>query len=145
MKKIPEIKRAKGEMLPMMDMVFLLLIVFIFMIIQMRPNFGVSVELPEIAEKLTTKAEQKQKTVTVSVTTENEIYVNKETVQIENLIPEIKKITGTTENSNISVILRGDKMSSYGKMIEIFSKFREEGISNILFDVEPQMDTDKHR
>ena len=76
MKPIPPRIKANGEMLPLMDMIFLLLVIFIFMIVQMRPNFGVSIELPDIGKKELTKQKEKSITITVAVTKDSKIFVN---------------------------------------------------------------------
>jgi len=124
-------------MLPLMDMIFLLLVVFIFMIVQMRPNFGVSVELPDIGKKEISDTKPKAVTVTVSVTKDNKVFVNKKESDQSLVIADIKALTQNSEKKDIAIILRGDKGANYGQMMKLFALFRENQINDILFDVNP--------
>ena len=138
MKPIPERRKIHGEMLPLMDMIFLLLVIFIFMIVQMRPNFGVSVELPEIGKSELTNKKDKSISVTVAVTKESKIFVNAKKCSIEKVMSEINNITKGADKKNVSIILRGDNGANYGEMMKLFALFRSNQINEILFDVTPK-------
>lgn len=121
-------------MLPLMDVVFLLLVLFIFMIIRMRPDFGISVTLPEVGKApAEAKSGKPKKQVTVSVTADNEIYVNRNATDMSSLVPEIKR--GARPNEDVEIVLKGDRAADYGRALEIFHELRSAGISNVLFDV----------
>ncbi len=138
MKQIQKPKKANGEMLPLMDMIFLLLVVFIFMIIQMRPNFGVSVELPDIGETAPIGDEvgKEKVSVTIAVTKDNKYFVNEKESSADSLHSDIMAIAKNAESKNIAIILRGDKTADYGNIIKVFSVLRGKGINDILFDVD---------
>lgn len=135
MKPIPERRKAHNEMLPLMDMIFLLLVIFIFMIVQMRPNFGVSVELPDIGKNELTKQNEKSISIVVSVTNESRFFVNETSCTLDQVMPQVEAIAQGKDKNNISVILRGDKQANYGQMIKLFTLFRANHINEILFDV----------
>jgi len=137
MKAIPPRRKAHGEMLPLMDMIFLLLVIFIFMIVQMRPNFGVSVELPDIGKSELTEQEEKSVTVTVAVTKDSKVFVNETPCTIEQVMPKVNSIAKGADKNNIAIILRGDKGANYGQMMKLFAQFRANQIHEILFDVNP--------
>ena len=141
MRQVPAIHRARGEMLPLMDMIFLLLVLFIFMIVQMRPDFGIAVELPDVGEEeLVATPEQQANTVTVSVTTANELFVNKEAVALEDLAEVVRRAAEGAADEKISVVLRGDTQADYGRMVELFTVLRKNNLNNVVFDVEPKKD-----
>ena len=63
------------------------------MIVQMRPNFGVSVELPDIGKSELTEQKEKSVTVTVAVTKESKVFVNETPCTIEQVMPKINSTT----------------------------------------------------
>ncbi len=134
MKPVPQPKRSSFEMLPLMDMIFLLLVVFIFMIVQMRPNFGISIELPDVGVKQPETPKQKT-TVTISVSSDNSLFVNSTKCQFDQLHSVIVSQSKNVPVEDLSVILSGDKGADYGEIMKVFSILRENNISDILFDV----------
>ena len=124
-------------MLPLMDMIFLLLVIFIFMIVQMRPNFGVSVELPDIGKTELTDQKEKSVTVTVAVTKDNKIFVNQTECLVKQVINKVDSIAKGANKKDISIILRGDKGANYGQVMKLFTIFRENKINEILLDINP--------
>jgi len=135
MKPIPQRRKASSEMLPLMDMIFLLLVIFIFMIVQMRPNFGVNVELPDIGKNELIRQNKKPTSIVVSVTDDSKIFVNKDSCSIGDLMQKIEALTAGKDKNDVSIILRGDKQANYGQMIKLFTLFRTNQISEVLFDV----------
>ena len=69
----PEVKKARIEMLPLIDIVFLLLVVFIYAMLSMAVHKGMPVSLPVSA------VAEPEKHLVLSVTVNNDgtIYVNK--------------------------------------------------------------------
>jgi biopolymer transport protein ExbD len=130
-------KRGKGEMLPLMDMIFLLMTTFIFMIIQMRPDYGVAVELPDVGqieEVKTEKSDKKIQIVTVSIDKDNKFFVNKKEVPTDNVIAEVQSLQ--KDGEELSIILKGDKHADYGQVITLFNQMRQAGLKDLMFDVD---------
>ena len=137
MKPVPPVKSSPGQMLPLMDVVFLLLTVFIFMIAQMRPDFGISVELPDVRrEQITPPKPVEKKTVVVSVTRDNRIFVEDQAVALPRLASAIRTRLGSRPARDATVILRGDEKADYGRMIELFTILRKNELKDVLFDVD---------
>ena len=121
-----------AELLPLMDMIFLLLVIFIFMLVQMRPDFGVSVDLPDIGK---TQKEQikKEKIVTISITNTNQVYINDKKVKLNQFQAELNKLNSNKEKT--SFIIKGDKKADYGTMVSVFEIMRNNKINNVIFDI----------
>lgn len=135
--KIDPPKRGKGEMLPLMDMIFLLMVMFIFMMIEMRPDFGVAVELPDVGEKADSGLVTKDKKfVVLTIDKQNNFYVNKDKVAFKSLSTSLSSAHKKHAKAKVSVIIKGDKKSEYGSAIQLFSFLRKEGYKDIMFDVE---------
>ncbi len=138
MKNIPPRRRVRVDMLPLMDMIFLLLVLFIFMIVQMRPDFGIGIELPHVGEALVPPSPPaKPATVTISLTRKRELFVNDAKVPRDRLAAAVRAAAGNAPPGRISVVFRADRRVEYGHMIQIFALLRHSGLRDILFDLEP--------
>jgi len=128
---------ARGDMLPLMDAIFLLLVVFIFMIVQMRPDFGIDVDLPQVgADSVQAKTDAKKRNVTLLIGADNQIYVHENKTSLERLIGDIKKAAGGAEQKDISIIISGDNASSYGTVATMIDRLRKQGFNKLSFAVE---------
>ena len=128
-------KKARSEMLPLMDMIFLLMVTFIFMMLQMRPDGGIPVELPDIGESPPPSPLEKQEkveTLTISVDKDNKVYIDKDETSMEDLITKLKGMSSDTKRN---FILKGDKAADYGQVIQIFNSLRVNGFTDVIFDV----------
>lgn len=136
--KIPERKRVRGEMLPLMDMIFLLMTMFIFMVVRMRPDFGMTVELPKLAELggAAQKMQKEPETVWMAVTEKNELFVNKEKAADRSAGLSLLKRFSHSAPSGVRVILRGARGSDFGTVVETYDWLVQSGYTNVLFDVE---------
>ena len=107
----------------MIDVVFMLLIIFMIAAPLMRAE--VDVNLPKSAA-----AKFKEETaVTISVTEAGEIYIGKTRVGIEEFPDEIKRLA---ESGNItSVSLKGDEKLNYGLIMRVVGYIKEAGIENL--------------
>ena len=137
--KVPlEPRKCPSSMLPLMDMIFLLLVVFIFMIVQTRPDFGVSVELPEIGKRyLDPVTDRKKAMVTLSMTADSQLYVNDHAVTESSLFNQIQHVAGGASAEDIRIILKGDRRLPYEEMLKVFTLLERYGLNEIVFDVEP--------
>ena len=135
---IPERKRARGEMLPLMDVIFMLMVLFIFMLIQMRPDFGMNVELPEIKEGSSAAPQdvsQDKKKIWVSVDGQNRLFVNRDAVARQaDVVPAVGRLAGAGGKEEIQIIFKGDQAADFGVVIAVFNELREAGFTDVLFD-----------
>ncbi len=99
------------SMSSMTDIVFLLLIFFIIVSTMVTPN-ALKVLLPKSASKASAP-----KTVSVSISAENQFYVNKELVSPENLETRIVSAMGQAEKKGI--ILSGDERSTLEYAVKV--------------------------
>ena len=135
---IPERRRARGEMLPLMDVIFMLMVLFIFMMIQMRPDFGMNVVLPEIREGKAAAVQEQEsdkKKIWVSVDDRNQLFVNKNQVADRDaVVPAVNRLAGDKVKEDVRIIFKGDRLSDFGVVIGVFNELREEGFNDVLFD-----------
>ncbi len=123
-------------MLPLMDVIFMLMVMFIFMLVQMRPDFGMSVELPQVGASTETQ-EQKEdkKQVWVSVDADEAVFVNKQSVADGPSAAQAVLSTAGCAPEELQVVFKGDQEADFGRIIEVFNALRAVGCTDVLFDV----------
>ena len=111
------------NMTPLIDLTFLLLIVFIITVPMME--FGVNVSPPEMnAEKL---PEEDYKIV--SLDNSGKIILDKAPVSREELIEKLKYIY--SKNKKTAILIRADGSRPYKEVIELMKYIKEAGFSNV--------------
>ena len=124
-----ETKKARIEMIPLIDIVFLLLVFFIYAMLSMVVHRGFKVDLPQA----TTAEIDKEDYASITVDKENRILLNKEEVFIENLSEEIK----TEIKEGVKIFINGDKEADLGVVINVLDTLRRDNIKEVYFETEP--------
>lgn len=103
-------KKGKIEIIPMIDVMFFLLATFIIASLSMQYYQGIAVNLSQgQAEKIS-----QEQTITISITQDNLIFVNKNKVELTNLVDEINKLYPNQDLSEKIILLACDKDSKQG-------------------------------
>ena len=100
---LPERRKGRIEMIPLIDIVFLLLVVFIYAMLSMAVHRGLPVALPASA------AAEVEKNLVLAVTVEREgtIYLDKVPVPLEELTQALTlKAEGETDPDRAKEILQ---------------------------------------
>ena len=118
-------KKARIEMLPLIDIVFLLLVFFIYAMLSMAVHRGLPVELP-----LSTTVEIDKKLVlSVTVKADQTIYVDQEQVALTDLNQVLQsKAAGAREPG---VLVFADRALPYQMIYHVLDKIRQAGLSRI--------------
>ena len=122
---LPAVKKARIEMLPLIDIVFLLLVFFIYAMLSMAVHRGLPVELP-----LSTTAEIDNKLIlSVTVKADETIYVDKERVALAELAEVLQRRAGGTREPGVLVF--ADRALPYQMIYNVLDKIRLAGLSRI--------------
>lgn len=118
-------KKARIEMLPLIDIVFLLLVFFIYAMLSMAVHRGLPVELP-----LSSTAEIDKKLIlSITVKADQTIYVDKEQVALADLNQVLQsKAAGAQEPG---VLVFADRALPYQIIYHVLDKIRQAGLSRI--------------
>jgi len=123
-------KKPRIEMLPLIDIVFLLLVFFIYGMFSMAVHHSLPVKLP-----LSTTAKlDRAEFVSITVKSDGSIYVNKTPVRLSSLVTILKdrlvseKIRGA--------LIFADRTVSYQSLFRVLDKIREAGIDRISLQAE---------
>ena len=125
------------QLTPLIDVVFLLLIFFMVSTVFVDFSRQLDIELPETSAG---KSPAETKTVTIEVNSEGSIFLDGESVAIENLSGRVSGIISKrpTGESVRSVVIRADKTISYGTAVRIMDICRNAGIEDIGLTVLPK-------
>ncbi len=118
-------KKARIEMLPLIDIVFLLLVFFIYAMLSMAVHRGLPVELPISA----TAQIDKKLVLSVTVKADQTIYVNKERVELADLTRVLRGKAGETREPG--VLIFADRALPYQMIYNVLDKIRQAGLSRI--------------
>jgi len=126
----PSRKRARIEMLPLIDIVFLLLVFFIYAMLSMAVHRGLPVVLP-----VSSTAEiDTNLTLTLTVRPDGTAYLDKESVAIGDLrqvlIDKMKHLE-ERDAGNTKVLLFADRNLSYQDLYKVLDQIKMAGIANI--------------
>ncbi len=125
-------KSPRVEMLPLIDIVFLLLVVFIYTMLSMAVHKGMPVALPTGNQILP----EKKAPISVTVTQAGEIFVNKSPVALDNLSTMLKQLPDIDSESG--VLLFADKAVAYQQLFEVLDRIRQAGLHRISLQAESE-------
>ena len=118
--------RPRLEIIPFIDIMFFLLATFMMVSLSMIKNEGVPVSLPQAS---TGTAEDRKSSVTVTVTEDGDIYLDKEMLSLGDLKRRLRVLK--VENPDLKVFINGDEHADFGRGIEILDEVRSVGIKRV--------------
>ena len=131
--KLPSTHRkSRVEMLPLIDVVFLLLAVFIYTMLSMAVHRGLNLNLPR-----SNSAEiEKQFIISVSIDEKGLVYIDKQRVDLKELTEILSAMT--VDRKNPGVLLFADKGIPYQDLFKVLDKIREAGLTRISLQAEAE-------
>jgi biopolymer transport protein TolR len=112
---------------PFVDVMLVLLIVF--MVSAPLLTVGVPIDLPQSQAKA---LQQDNEPLTVSVNVSGDVYLQKEQIKLDDLVPKLKAVIdarGATMDQLIYV--RGDKKVDYGTMMRVMGRISGAGYHKV--------------
>lgn len=125
-------KKARIEMLPLIDIVFLLLVFFIYAMLSMAVHRGLPVVLPTSSSAKI----DKELVLSVTVKSDRTIYVDKERIAFDDLASVLR--TKTASASEPGVLLFADRGLPYQRLFQVLDQIRMAGIHRISLQAEAE-------
>jgi biopolymer transport protein ExbD len=122
-------------MLPLIDIVFLLLVFFIYAMLSMAVHRGMKVELPESSNVEFSEETPLSVSVKVSNNGDAIIYFNQEQLTLDELQNKLR-IQSTDMVHEKEVLLFADKGVSYQQLYEVLDRISGAGITAISLQAE---------
>jgi biopolymer transport protein ExbD len=119
-----ERREAAFDLMPLIDVVFLL-IIFFMLTTSFRTIFqGIKVDLPTT----TTKQERIEQNIIITITKDNVLYLDKARVTTSKLVSLLKKKLGEKKGL---VMINADKLVRHGKVVEIMDLAKQAGADRV--------------
>ena len=128
LRKSRQHRRGRIEIIPMIDVMFFLLVTFMLASLSMQNLHSLPVNLPQgRAAPL-----QPKTTVTLTVTSDSNIYLDKTPVTLDTLASILKPLL---EGQDLSVIVAADTTAPYGVTVNAMMQARAAGAQHFLIAV----------
>ena len=128
-KRLNPTKKGKIEIIPMIDVMFFLLATFILASIAMQKYQGVAVNLNKgSAENIS----EQQHSITISITHDNLIYINKNQVLPSEVANNLEKLINDKNNN---ILIASDENSKQGVVMQAMIEAKKAGAKKFSFIV----------
>ena len=115
-------------MTSLMDVMFLVLVFFIYCIFDMAVHTGLKVDLPNAAG-----ADEKGERIVVTIKADDSIQLNGMEMKREDVVSRVKELNAV--KMKLPVLISGDRKSSLGTGIELLSDLKAAGVEKASFQV----------
>jgi len=123
---------------PFVDVMLVLLIVF--MVSAPLLTVGVPIDLPQSQAKA---LEQNNEPLTVSVNVGGQVFLQKDEIKIDDLVPKLSAIiTARGGDPNELIYVRGDKKVDYGTMMRVMGRISGAGYHRVALVTEVEQGTE---
>ena len=122
------VKRARIEIIPLIDVIFFLLATFVLFTLSLNKSGGVSVHLP-IAE---TGETYDPRGVTISVTDEGAIAWNKDLITLDEFLVRLQQYHRSEPDGRI--LINGDERAFFAQAIYVFDEARKAGFTKVFIE-----------
>jgi biopolymer transport protein ExbD len=126
------LKKARIEIIPMIDTIFFLLVFFMISTLSMSQFTGVQVNLPKAASG----SQPPTETVVISRTKEGQLFFNKTEVSRESLLQSLT--AELAKNPELLVVINADDGVQHGNVVEIMDQARQIGVTRLSIAVKPR-------
>ncbi len=123
-----EQQRARVEMLPLIDIVFLLLVFFIYAMLSMVVHRGMKVRLPGAA----TAEPDRRDYIGISIAADNTVYLDHEPIEPDALPARIRTLRA--RDSELPVFISGDVEADFGVSVRVLDRLRQAGVTDVSFE-----------
>ncbi len=127
----PAKRGARIEMVPLIDVVFLLLVFFTYAMLSMIVPRGVKVRLPAVGGAEGAAREP----VAVTIGRDGELWVDRERVELAGLVERVKTRLSTNVGATPDawVLVHGDAQAPLESALDVLSRLRDGGIERVTF------------
>ncbi len=128
----PTGRKARIEIIPLIDIMFFLLASFMLVSLSMVQMRGVKISLPTASAAASTP-EQKSDFVTISVNTRGKIFLEQDEVDADTLFQRVRKLHEA--NPETRIYIRGDKDALHGEVVTVLDRVRAAGVQKVAIEI----------
>jgi biopolymer transport protein ExbD len=124
-------KRARIEIVPLIDCMFLLLVFFVYSMMTLTQPRAIPVNLPTA----TTAQVVQEEFLSISITDADEIYVDKEKVSLETLAARVE--AARSDDPSLRVFINGDTDARHGIVVNVLDILRTLSVEHVAIQTAP--------
>jgi len=124
-------KRARIEMIALIDVVFLLLVFFIYAMLSMTVFRGLELNLPRA------EGEAQRETIIVTLDRENRLSADGREMRAEEVA---SWAIAEHARTGLPLLIRGDREADFGVALELLAELQEAGLETVSFQVDRPSD-----
>jgi len=122
-------KKARIEIIPLIDVIFFLLATFILFTLSLNKSNGLPVSLPNSD---TGEPRDPAGSVTITVTAEGTLAWDQDPVTLDEFLARLQAYKMTETNPKI--LINGDENSYFSQAVYVFDEVRKSGIQKVLIE-----------
>ncbi len=123
-------RRARLEIIPLIDIMFFLLAAFVLVSVTLHKNHCIPMSLQTAS---TSQIEEAGKPLYISISKLGQIYLDQNLVSMDTLREQLKVFH--KRNPQIKIFIAGDRDTPHGNIISVLDCVRSAGIQKIGFNV----------
>jgi len=120
-------KKARIEIIPMIDVMMFLLVFFVLISVNVIPALGIKTQQPNSSQVQNLKTPDKQ--VVVTLGREGLIQLDGQTVELDRLVSAIKAKANASEQ--IAVIVNSDKGAEVQTLVDVMDAIKAAGLGKV--------------
>lgn len=124
-------KRARIEILPLIDCMFLLLVFFVYTMMTLTQPLGIPLNLPKAGSATAIQEES----LSIAISDADEIYINNELITPNLLADRIG--AAVSANPSLRVFVSGDTDARHGTVVNILDILRRLSVGNVAIQTAP--------
>ena len=121
-------RQVRLEMTSLMDVMFLVLVFFIYCIFDMAVHKGLKVDLPNAAG-----VDEKGERIVITITAEDTLQLIGMEMKKEEILTRVRELNAV--KMKLPVLISGDRKSSLGVGIELLAELKAAGVEKASFQV----------
>ncbi|SDX06146.1 biopolymer transport protein ExbD [Collimonas sp. OK242] len=126
----PENRKARIEIIPMIDVMMFLLVFFVLLSLNVIPALGVKTALPSSS---TAKDLQTQNLARITLTASAEMQLEGQAVTAESLVSRLKSMEAKEPKKKLVLLVNADKKVEFQHVIDLMDTLKGKGFEAISF------------
>jgi len=124
-------RKARIELIPLIDVMFFLLASFIFVSLSMVQQKGIKVDIPAAASGQANQSEY----TSISITANGSLFLDKRPVTREQLSSELKRLASGGNEPRLYI--GADRETKHGDVVAVLDATRLAGLHKVSFETRP--------
>jgi biopolymer transport protein ExbD len=133
--KVPVRKKARVEIIPLIDVIFFLLATFVLFTLSLNALKSLPVDLP-VAAPPAPPGTVPPEIMTIQVSGDGAIFMNKELIEMSEVRPRLDHYLTQTDDPR--VLIAGDEKARFGFTVAILDIVRQAGVQKFSVETRPR-------